>query len=685
MGMKPSVSDDGSIQKQIGSAYDVVKSVADNLPSIYAVLAAVDNITGSFVLQSTTVNNKPLTGNINLTADDVGARIANWVPSWSEILNKPTTLSDYGITDAQPASSLLNTFNNNVSSATLGIFKKTAAGVWSFASLLDTDIPNLNASKITAGTLAVARGGTGRTDNKTVGLATPVTITVGSTGKSFDGTAALSWNLTEIGAQAVNANLSAFSGLTGVADRLAYFTGAGTLSLATFTAFGRSIVAAADAAAVNTLLGKTTADLTIQLFRRATVDLDFASALHRTYSNKYMLQQPLQDAVTTVRATTATADHPFGVVTYDANEPRMQYDATTGEPLGLLCEKSRTNLLFCSQEFDNAVWTKRGGSTITPNTTIAPDGTLTADTHVSTDTVQNGSYIRYLNAFTTDNTVYCGSAFFKRGSQPQARIVMYAKLGTTHYTTIVYNFDADTVSIVNTGSVTGVLAGRIKYPNGWVRVWASFNCLAGTEVAGFNVIPSMWGIPTAVGSEFGYVWGAQVEVGSYPTSYNPTLSSATTSRTYDETTVNGVVSDLSTATEYTIFADYTVLDSSSGVLFGLGNTFDNTVYCTVNTPFFMRSGGAGGPSCPTNQVAVGVRYKQAIKIKSGDYACYRNGVALFTSTSVFAVPASISRVKLGSAPWETSSSSSNQSSVVFHRFTIIPRALTAAELQAITS
>ena len=41
--MKPTVPDDGSIQQQIGTAYDVVKSVADNLPAILAVTQAVED------------------------------------------------------------------------------------------------------------------------------------------------------------------------------------------------------------------------------------------------------------------------------------------------------------------------------------------------------------------------------------------------------------------------------------------------------------------------------------------------------------------------------------------------------------------------------------------------------------------------------------------------------------------
>lgn len=63
------------------------------------------------------------------------------------------------------------------------------------------------------------------------------------------------WNSLGYAATPYDADLVAIAALTSAADRVLYATGSGTWALATFTAFGRSLVDDADAAAGRTTLG----------------------------------------------------------------------------------------------------------------------------------------------------------------------------------------------------------------------------------------------------------------------------------------------------------------------------------------------------------------------------------------------------------------------------------------------
>jgi hypothetical protein len=202
--------------------------------------------------------------------------------------------------------------------------------------------------------------------------------------------------------------------------------------------------------------------------------------------------------------------------------PRFDHDPTTGESLGLLVEESRTNLLLRSEEFDQAAWAK-GGSTISANIIAAPTGATTAD-KIAEDNSSSSHRVISTAPTWAGSTAYTYSFYAKAAEREK----VYGLLGTTvmaSRTLVIFDLSTG-VATVSSGSPTAY--SMVNVGNGWYRcsiVFISIASPSGGVVAGIWDTAEVYTGTTGSGI---YIWGAQLEAGSFPTSYIPTEGSTVT-------------------------------------------------------------------------------------------------------------------------------------------------------------
>jgi hypothetical protein len=207
---------------------------------------------------------------------------------------------------------------------------------------------------------------------------------------------------------------------------------------------------------------------------------------------------------------------PYFPTTDRLNVPRLTYQNGGGGCPSLLLEKQSTNLLTYSENFTNSDWLL-SGATPTANTIISPDGTQNADTITYSAT----SYAAiYQSILTTSGTTYTASVYAKKGNQNFLGLEIR---GSSSLTDTVFNLNTGVV-VSGTGTIESV-------GNGWYR--CSITKAANSASSLFIIGRGNSGGAT----DTLYLWGAQLEASSYPTSYINTTSASAT-RVADVMSVN---------------------------------------------------------------------------------------------------------------------------------------------------
>ena len=232
------------------------------------------------------------------------------------------------------------------------------------------------------------------------------------------------------------------------------------------------------------------------------------------------------------RASTATRVDENGLIeTIATGTPRLNYpllDGVVQDNPTLLLEPQRTNLITYSE--DTTTWGKNQTPVVTLNNGIAPDGTQSSDKAV-VNSISEGFY-NFSAGTVTSGTTYTTSIFIKHISGVQTIRFGFAGTG--------FGGDNDNVFNIVNGTIVSSVANStnqiINYGNGWFRLICTKAATA-TNTGGFILYGN-------VNAEIQYnVWGAQIEVGSYPTSYIPSLTGSQTTRSADAANGAGTADD----------------------------------------------------------------------------------------------------------------------------------------------
>jgi len=227
--------------------------------------------------------------------------------------------------------------------------------------------------------------------------------------------------------------------------------------------------------------------------------------------------------------------------------PRFDHDPETGESLGLLVEESRTNLLLQSEDFATT-W---ASTLLTDNVdaTAAPNGTVTADEIIETTATNIRS--KEQNITSVASAVYTLSVFAKAGNGDKRflRLSLNSAASVSLWAAASYDLDDGTVASSNSAGGGTVTSTSIQpFGNGWYRCILTGDIGANADLRALVTLTpnssaytsSGRGRTAYTGDDVSsiYIWGAQLEAGSFPTSYIPTTD-ITVTRAADVASISG--------------------------------------------------------------------------------------------------------------------------------------------------
>jgi hypothetical protein len=361
-----------------------------------------------------------------------------------------------------------------------------------------------------------------------------------------------------------------------------------------------------------------------------------------------------------VRASPATRVGADGLIaTAGIGEARIDHDPADNSALGLLIEEQRTNFKTYSEDIANgaalvaAAGMQPVGSGSLLDQTAAPDGATSAD--FIAENTNTGSHYIY-GAARSDASDKSLSIFCKAATRTSGRI----QIGDGALSAGIsaeFELIARTIGAEATHSTGYTAIGQSRIApaaNGFYRCSVNASTPATSHV-GYIALNDGSGISYAGDGSSGlYIWGWQLELGAFPTSYIPTTGGATTRAADSCSSTHPDFIAWLARTQKTVVVTADSPASGTRRIFHAAKTGDETnnflsIYTDeAEVKIAVTSDGAAQANLTLGTIGAGTPFTVALSLANNDVQASLGGAARITHANA-AIPA-CDKLWLGCGP-----------------------------------